>query len=118
MDLTYRLQSLLDSIVWTPQSLPTYSCREGRLRTTESSMRKYVHFIYFHPPGSFSSRSEEVMRQLRRFKDIEHPLWHQARKDEDLAPPAAVPVVPPRPPSPFPLVVPEGLLQTTGLVQA
>src|SRR5260370_42705295 len=44
MDLTYRL---LASIVWTPQSLPTYSCRDGRLRTTESPMRKYVHFIYF-----------------------------------------------------------------------
>src|SRR5258706_3847708 len=53
-----------------------------------------------------------AMRQLRLFRDVEHPALCQVQEYEGLAPPSAMPLVPPRPPSPLPIVIPEGPQQS------
>ena len=62
--------------------------------------------------------SAEVMKQLRLIRDFEHPGLSQVRENEELAHPSAVPPLPLRPPSPLPIVVPEGLQQSPRRVGA
>lgn len=62
--------------------------------------------------------SVEVMKQLRLFRNVEQPGLSQVQENEKLAHPSAVPLVPPRPPSPLPIVIPDGLQQSPQRVGA